>query len=106
VEVRLHELDLSLDKGQPRQRSRYRDWLCAERPRGRSSGSGCVKDFHFAISSRPAPGFIQSPIQRVPEDLSLGIKRLEREADHSPSTSAEIKKSWVYTSTTPNAFMA
>jgi hypothetical protein len=26
------------------------------------------------------------------------VKRLEREADHSPPTSAEIKKTWIYTS--------
>jgi hypothetical protein len=29
-----------------------------------------------------------------------------READHSPPTSAEVKKMWIYTSTTPHAFTA
>jgi hypothetical protein len=29
-----------------------------------------------------------------------------READHSPRTSAEVKKMWIYTSTPPYAFMA
>jgi hypothetical protein len=29
-----------------------------------------------------------------------------READHSPPTSAEVKKMWIYTSTPPYAFMA
>jgi hypothetical protein len=33
-------------------------------------------------------------------------KRLGREADHSPPTSAEIKKISIYTSTPPYAFMA
>jgi hypothetical protein len=35
-----------------------------------------------------------------------GVKRQEREADHSPRTSAEVKKTWVYTSTPPYVFMA
>jgi hypothetical protein len=35
-----------------------------------------------------------------------GVKRPEREADYLPSTNAEVKKMWIYTSTTPYAFMA
>jgi hypothetical protein len=35
-----------------------------------------------------------------------GLKRQGREADHSPPTSAEIKKMWIYTSTFPYAFIA
>jgi hypothetical protein len=31
--------------------------------------------------------------------LSVGIKRPEREADHSTSSSAEVKNAWSYTST-------
>jgi hypothetical protein len=38
--------------------------------------------------------------------LSPGVKRSGREADHSTPTSAEVKKTWVYTSTPPYAFMA
>jgi hypothetical protein len=38
--------------------------------------------------------------------LSPGVKRAGREADHSPPTSAEFKKMWIYTSTPPYAFMA
>jgi hypothetical protein len=34
----------------------------------------------------------QPPIQRVPEALSLRIKRLGREADHSPPSSAEVRE--------------
>jgi hypothetical protein len=37
--------------------------------------------------------------------LFLGIKRPERETDHSPSASVEIRNTWVYTSTLPYAFM-
>jgi hypothetical protein len=38
--------------------------------------------------------------------LSQGLKRLGYEADHSSPTSAEVKKTWIYTSTPPYAFMA
>jgi hypothetical protein len=41
-----------------------------------------------------ALGPTQPPIQWVPVALSLGIKRQEREADHSPPSSAEVKE-WV-----------
>jgi hypothetical protein len=33
------------------------------------------------------------------------VKWSEREADHSPSTSAEVKKTWIYTCIPPNVFM-
>jgi hypothetical protein len=35
-----------------------------------------------------------------------GVKRPGREANHSPPSSAEVKKEWSYTSTTPHIFMA
>jgi hypothetical protein len=38
--------------------------------------------------------------------LFLGVKQLGHEADHSPPTSAKIKKTWIYTSTPPHTFMA
>jgi hypothetical protein len=65
-----------------------------------------VKNFHFFMSSRLALGLTQPPIQWVVGSLSLGVKRPGREADHSPPTSAKGKKTWVYTSTPPYAFMA
>jgi hypothetical protein len=34
-----------------------------------------------------------------------GVKRKEREDDHSPPIIAEVKKMWIYTSTPPYAFM-
>jgi hypothetical protein len=37
--------------------------------------------------------------------LFPGVKRPGREADHSPPTSAEVKKTWVYTSTPPYVYM-
>jgi hypothetical protein len=36
--------------------------------------------------------------------FSQGVKRRGREADHSPQTSAEVKKMWIYTSTPPILF--
>jgi hypothetical protein len=33
--------------------------------------------------------------------LSQGVKRQGLEADHSPPTSAEVKKMWIYTATSP-----
>jgi hypothetical protein len=62
--------------------------------------------FLFSKSSIPALRPTQPPIQWVPGVLSLGVKRPGREADHSPPTSAEVKKMWLYTSTPSNAFMA
>jgi hypothetical protein len=38
--------------------------------------------------------------------LSLRVKQLGREAEHSPPTSVEAKKMWIYTPTPPHAFMA
>jgi hypothetical protein len=35
-----------------------------------------------------------------------GVKRQGRKADHSPPTSAEVKKMWIYTSTPIYCFMA
>jgi hypothetical protein len=49
------------------------------------------KNFLFSKSSRLALWFIQPPIQWVPGALSSGLKQQEREADHSPPTSAEVE---------------
>jgi hypothetical protein len=42
-------------------------------------------------------GSTQPPIQWVQRALSLRVKQLVREADHSPPGSAEVKKMWIYT---------
>jgi hypothetical protein len=39
-------------------------------------------------------------------DFSLGVKRPGREADHSPSSSAEVKNAWNYISTPQYVLMA
>jgi hypothetical protein len=51
-------------------------------------------------------GPTQPPIQWVQGALSPEVKRQGREADHSPPTSAEVKKICIYTPTAPYAFMA
>jgi hypothetical protein len=50
--------------------------------------------------SRPVLGPTQPPIQWV-----LEVKRPGREADHSPPFSAEVKNTWIYTSTPSYVFM-
>jgi hypothetical protein len=60
----------------------------------------------FSMSFRLGLGPTQPPIQWVPGTLFLGVKRPGHEADHSPPTTAEVKKIRIYTSTPPYAFMA
>jgi hypothetical protein len=38
--------------------------------------------------------------------ITPGVKRLGREADHSPQSSTEVKNEWSYTSTPQYVFMA
>jgi hypothetical protein len=54
----------------------------------RSSSLCTVQNFLFSTSSRPALGA-----------LSPWVKRPGLEADHSPPASAEVKNTWIYTST-------
>jgi hypothetical protein len=61
--------------------------------RGQTSSPGRGEDVHFSISSRLALGPTQTPNKWVP-----GLKRQGREADHTLETSAEVKKTWIYTS--------
>jgi hypothetical protein len=53
------------------------------------------------FSSPPCPDRLWGP-----EALSLGVKWLGSEADHSPSISAEVKNAWSYTSALQYVFMA
>jgi hypothetical protein len=58
---------------------------------------------HVVQTGAGAPPISLSNRQR---GLSPGVKRQGREADHSPPTSAEVKKMWIYTSTPPYNLMA
>jgi hypothetical protein len=49
--------------------------------------------------------FFLTPIQYIQGALYLGIKLQGRVAAHSPPTNAKVKKTWIYTSTSPYAFM-
>jgi hypothetical protein len=89
------------DLVEPDQRSRYSSWLDAGRPKDPSLIPDRGKIFLLATSSKPALGSIQSPIYWVP-----GGKRPGSEAEHSNSTSSQVKNTWIYTSTVPYAFMA
>jgi hypothetical protein len=60
----------------------------------------------FTTTSRTDLRPTQPPIQWVPEALSLGVKRPEREADNSAPSSAEVKSAYSYTSTPLYVFMA
>jgi len=62
--------------------------------------------FLFHTASGTALGPTQPPIQWVPRDFCRRIKRPDRQADHSPPSSAEIKNAWSYNSTDPYVFLA
>jgi hypothetical protein len=55
----------------------------------------------FTTVSRTALGLTQPPMKWVPGALSMGVKWPEREADHSPPSSAEVRNEWSYTSIPP-----
>jgi hypothetical protein len=48
--------------------------------------------FFFTTAARTSLLVTQLPIQWITRDLSLVVKRPRREADHSPPSSAEVKK--------------
>jgi hypothetical protein len=73
--------------------------------KGRISSPGGVKNIHFSKWPKPALGFTQPLMPRIPMAFSPRIKRPERRTNHSHSTSAEVKKRWIYTSTPQYAFM-
>jgi hypothetical protein len=64
-----------------------------------------LHSFIFFTSSRPAVGTYQPPTQWIPGILSPGVKRQVHEGDHSPPAIAEVKKTWICTSTHPYVFM-
>jgi hypothetical protein len=99
MQVSWNSFVVSLCTREPEHLGGCSDWIRAGRRRGRSSSPGRVKNFHFYMLFRLALGPTQIPIQWVPVPLSPGVKRQRREANHSPPTSAEAKKTRIYTST-------
>jgi hypothetical protein len=73
---------------------------------GPGSIPGKGKIFVFSTTTRLDLGLVQPPIQWVPGTITPGLRRPRREADHSPPTSGEVKKTLIYKSTPPYAFMA
>jgi hypothetical protein len=64
-----------------------------------------VKNFFFSTAFKSALGPTQPHIQWAPGTFSKELMRQGRQANHSLSNSAEVKKMWIYTSTFPYAFM-
>jgi hypothetical protein len=62
-------------------------------------GAGKWFFFLFAIASRPVQGPSKLFTQWVLVDLSSGVKRPGREANHSAPSSVKVKNVWSYTPT-------
>jgi hypothetical protein len=75
-------------------------------PRDWSSNPSRGKIFLLSTSSRQDLRPTKSSYSMGTGDLPPGVKRLRREADHLPPTSAEIKNTWIYASNPPYSFMA
>jgi hypothetical protein len=62
-----------------------------------------TEDLRF--DSRLAWGTLKLPTQRFFGITSFRVKGLQREANHSPLSTAGFKNSWMYTSAHPLVFM-
>jgi hypothetical protein len=80
------------------------DWLRAGQPRGRISRPGKDEIF-FVHVVQTGSGAHQVSDPMGNEDSFSGGKLGGREADHSTPTNAEVKNTWIYTSTSPLTFM-
>jgi hypothetical protein len=63
-------------------------------------------NFHFSLSSGPAVESTQPLSNGCKGIFPRGEKRQGRDVDHSFRSSAEVKKTWCYTSTPPYVIMA
>jgi hypothetical protein len=91
---------------EPRKSGLYSDWLQAGRPKSRSCSPCSINNSHFSTSSRSTVEPTRLPIQWVPVVPFPEVKQSGPDADYSPPTSAEVKKTWLYTSTPLHIFMA
>jgi hypothetical protein len=71
-----------------------------------SSSPGRVKNFPLLHIVQTGSGVHPTSYKMGTRGSFPGVKRQVREADHSPPTSAEVKKMWIYASTPPYVFMA
>jgi hypothetical protein len=69
--------------------------------RNRGSSPGRIKNVLLSTSSKPALVSTEPLMQWVPGDFPRGPKWSGREANY-----AEVKKTWIHTSTPPYIFMA
>lgn len=76
--------------------SQYTNWLQAGEP---GFNSQQVQKIFVSL-----PDSLWYPIEWVPGVLSLGVMKLEHEANHSPPSSAKVMKEWSCISTTPCVF--
>jgi hypothetical protein len=74
-------------------------WSRLRTGRSTNRGSNSTKSRFFSYSDR----FWRSP--SLPETLSTGVRRSEREADHSPPVIVEAENKWRCSSISPYAFM-
>jgi hypothetical protein len=84
--------------------SGYIMWLCTKISDATVYPQAYIGTVHFSN-----PGHSRNTsYPMLPQALSLGVKQQGREADHSPPTIAEVKKTWFYTSTpfSPPHFMS
>jgi hypothetical protein len=74
---------------------------------GRGVGIRVPVGARIFSSPRRPDGFWGPPslLSNGYRELSVGVKRPGREADHSPLTTADVKNTWIYTSTSPYVLM-
>jgi hypothetical protein len=72
---------------------------------GGSSSPGRVKKFSLPHIVQTGSGVHPTSYKMGTAGSFPGVKRRGRETDHSPPTSAEVKKMWIYTSTTLYVFI-
>jgi hypothetical protein len=63
------------------------------------------QEFSLLHVVQTGPGVHPASYPMGTGDSFPGAKWKEREVDHSPSTIAEVKRTWLYTSTPPYVFM-
>jgi hypothetical protein len=63
------------------------------------------KIYPVATGMRPTLGLTQPPVQLQPAAIFLEVEWQGHRTDHSLPTSAEVKITWIYSSTPPYVFM-